>query len=100
VSYSSVTNPLTGAVNPRDNAATTNCGRPALNANASDGIRYLPSPQVEAGPDGCIHVVYSYDPDGNGVGDVIDVFHRRSCNNGASWGPEVRLNDDGTARRI
>jgi WD40 repeat protein len=41
-------------------------------------------------------VVYSYDPDGNGVGDVIDVFHRRSCNNGASWGPEVRLNDDGT----
>ncbi len=91
-SFSFVTNPLTGAVNPYDNTATSSCGRPALNGN----IRYLPSPQIAVSPNGNLHVVYSYDPDGNGTGDVVDVFYRRSTDNGATWGPEVQLNDDGT----
>jgi len=91
-SFSAVTNPLTSAVNPRDAAATGSCSRPALNGR----IRYLPSPQIEVGPDGCLHVVYSYDPDGYGTGDVVNVFYRRSCDSGATWGPEVQLNDDGT----
>ena len=97
VSSAPVTNPLTGAVNPRDATASTNCGRPALGANTGDGIRYFPFPQMVVGPDGCLQVVYSYDPDGNDTGDVIDVFYRRSCDNGASWGTEVRLNDDSTS---
>jgi len=91
-SFSPVTNPLTGAVNPRDATATSTCGRPALNGN----IRYLPSPQIAVGPDGCLHVVYSYDPDGYNNGDVVNVYYRRSCNNGTTWGPEVQLNDDST----
>jgi chitodextrinase len=89
--FAFVTNPLTGATNPRDVQATANCGRPALHGN----IRYLPSPQLVVGPDGCLHVVYSYDPDGYGTGDVVNVYYRRSCDDGTSWGPEVLLNDDG-----
>jgi hypothetical protein len=95
-SFSPVSNPMTGRVNPRDPSATSNCGRPALHANPFDGIRYLPSPQIEVGPDGCLHVVYSYDPDGYAVGDTVDVYYRRSCDNGTTWGTEVQLNDDGT----
>jgi hypothetical protein len=91
-SFSQAANPLTGAVNPRDAVATNGCYRPALNGN----IRYLPSPQLAVGPDGVLHVVYSYDPDGYDTGDVVDVFYRRSTDNGATWGPEIRLNDDGT----
>jgi hypothetical protein len=97
-SFTPVTNPMTGGVNPREVAATTSCGRPALNANIGDGIRYLPSPQFVVGPDGCLHVVYVRDPDGYNVGDVINAYYRRSCDNGATWGPEVLLNTDGTQR--
>lgn len=91
-SFTPLTPPVTGQDNPRDATATANCGRPALNGN----IRYLPSPQLAVGPDGALHVVYSYDPDGFGTGDVIDVFYRRSTDNGATWDPEVRINDDAT----
>jgi len=90
--FSSVASPMAGKVNPRDATATSNCGRPALHGN----IRIIPWPQVAIGPDGVIHVVYSYDPDGYGTGDVIDVFYRRSLDGGASWQPEFRLNDDNT----
>jgi hypothetical protein len=94
LSYTRVTNPLTGAVNPRDATATGNCGRPALNGD----IRYLPSPQIVVDDAGVLHVVYSYDPDGYNTGDVVDVFYRRSIDNGTTWQPEVRLNDDATSR--
>jgi hypothetical protein len=93
-SFSFVTNPLTGAVLPRAAAATSSCGRPALNGN----IRYLPSPQIAVGSDGVVHVVYGYDPDGYNTGDVINVYYRRSTDNGATWGTEVQLNDDATTR--
>ncbi len=92
VSFSRVTNPITDKAIPRDSAATSACGRVALRGN----IRYLPSPQIVVGPDGALHVVYSYDPDGLNTGDVVDVFYRRSTDSGATWGPEVRLNDDAT----
>jgi hypothetical protein len=92
VSFTPVTNPMTGEVNPRDSAATASCGRPALKAN----IRYLPSPQLAVGPNGDLHAVYSYDQDGFNTGDVVDVFYRRSTNDGATWEPEIQLNDDGT----
>jgi hypothetical protein len=93
-SFGAVASPMTGKVNPRDSAATATCGRPALNG----GIRVTPWPQVAVGPDGAVHVVYSYDPDGYDTGDVIDVFYRRSTNGGASWLPEVRLNDDASTK--
>jgi hypothetical protein len=92
-SFSFRTNPLTNAVNPRENADTIGCGRPALNGD----IRYLPSPQIVVGPSGTVHIVYSYDPDGFNVGDVVDVFYRRSTDQAASWGPQVQLNDDTTS---
>jgi|GEM_PF-1635891 len=92
VSFSRVTNPATNAIVPYDVGASSQCGRDALNGR----IRYLPSPQIAVGPDGCLHVVYPRDPDGHGTGDVIDAYYRRSCNNGASWEVERLLNDDGT----
>ncbi len=92
VSYSFVTNPLTDAVNPFASGPTNQCGRPALNGQ----IRYLPSPQVVVSPNGDVHVVYTYDQDGRDVGDVVDVFYRRSSDNGTTWSPEFQLNDDGT----
>ncbi len=92
VTFTRVSNPITDEVIPRDAAATSSCGRVALRGN----IRYLPSPQIVVGPDGVVHVVYSYDPDGLNSGDVVDVFYRRSTDSGATWDPEVRLNDDAT----
>ena len=93
VSFVPVTNPMTGKVNPYESAATnTFCGRPALHGR----VRYLPSPQLAASPNGDLHVVYSYDPDGRDLGDVVNVYYRRSTDQGTTWQPEVQLNDDGT----
>ncbi|MEM7082096.1 MAG: proprotein convertase P-domain-containing protein [Pseudomonadota bacterium] len=90
--FTRVTNPVTGVVNPYASGPTGNCGRPALNGN----IRYLSSPQIAVTPNGDLHAVYTYDPDGRDVGDVIDVYYRRSTDMGATWLPEVRVNDDAT----
>ncbi|MCP4539523.1 MAG: PKD domain-containing protein [Chloroflexi bacterium] len=90
--WSACTNPITGYVTPQDNTATSNCGRQALNGD----VRYLDSPQIVIDQNQNIHVVYSYDPDGNGVGDVINVYYRRSTDQCASWETEIQLNDDGT----
>ncbi|MEM6795772.1 MAG: choice-of-anchor J domain-containing protein, partial [Acidobacteriota bacterium] len=89
VTWNQVTNPVTDAAAPIDPTATANCFRTALNGN----IRYLPSPQIAIGPNGDVHIVYSYDPDGTGP-DTIDVFYRRSTDSGATWLPEIRVNDD------
>lgn len=91
-SWALVTDPMAGKTNPYLNSAQLACGRPALNGN----IRYLPSPQVTVGPDGVLHAVYSYDPDTRGVGDVVNVYYRRSLDGGTTWQPEIMLNDDGT----
>ena len=94
VSYTMATSPAAGKTTPRDASGTGSCGRYALKG----GIRYLPSPQIAVGPDGVLHAVYSYDPDGYNTGDVSDAFYRRSTDSGATWGPEVRLNTDATTR--
>ncbi|HET9229470.1 MAG TPA: sialidase family protein [Thermoanaerobaculia bacterium] len=90
--YNPRTSPLVNGVRPRDATATANCGRTALRGN----IRYFALPQITVDGKGVLHAVYSYDPDGFNTGDVIDVFHRRSINGGATWSPEFRLNDDKT----
>ncbi len=96
--FSPVADPLTNAVSPRSSSASANCGRPALNGN----IRYLAGPQLAAtlppteGANPVIHVVYSYDPDGFNVGDVVNVYYRRSTDNGTSWSTELQLNEVGT----
>ncbi|MFZ1630050.1 MAG: hypothetical protein WAV70_14080, partial [Anaerolineae bacterium] len=92
--FAATANPLTGGINPQASGPTASCGRPALNGN----IRYLPSPQITVSPNGNLHVVYSRDPDSLNTGDVIDVYYRRSTDNGATWGAEVKLNDDATTR--
>jgi len=89
--FQPVTNPISGAVNPRDASATSTCGRPALKGN----IRYLPSPQIEADPQGVLHLVTTYDPDGYNTGDVSDIFYFRSVDQGRSWS-QRKLNDDGS----
>ena len=91
-SWTAVSAPATGKVQPQDSAATGSCGRAALRGN----IRYLPSPQIAVGPDGALHVVYSYDPDTAGSGDTVNVYYRRSTDGGASWenrGPAQRRRD-------
>ncbi len=89
--FSSVANPATGKTVPQNASATSSCGRPALKGN----IRYLPSPTVAVDSVGNLHVVYSYDPDGGGT-DNVSVYYRRSTTGGASWDPEILINDDGT----
>ncbi|MEO7974349.1 MAG: sialidase family protein, partial [Thermoanaerobaculia bacterium] len=84
--------PAVNVVNPRDAAASSTCGRTALNGN----IRYLPSPQIAVGPDLALHIVYTRDPNAQGTGDASNVYYRRSTTFGDSWGPEVQLNDDVT----
>lgn len=91
VSYSPVNPPMTNETNPRDSAATGSCGRPALGGN----IRYLPSPQLAVDGNGHLHAVYSYDPDAFNVGDESNVYYRKSTDGGATWQPEVLINDDG-----
>ena len=100
LTYQPVSDVATTVTRPRDATATATCGQSALNGN----IRYFAFPQIAAAqdpsnpPDGVVlHAVYSYDPDGLDVGDVVDIFYRRSTDRGATWGPEVRLNDDGTS---
>ena len=79
-SFSQVTNP-----DRRHQSAPTRplpaAGRP-LNGN----IRYLPSLQITVSPNGDLHVVYVRDPDGLNVGDVINVYYRRSTDSGAHLG--------------
>ncbi|MEO7795332.1 MAG: hypothetical protein ABIV06_11225, partial [Thermoanaerobaculia bacterium] len=84
--------PAVDVVNPRDAAASSTCGRTALNGN----LRYLPSPQIAVGPDLALHIVYTRDPNAQGTGDASNVYYRRSTTFGDSWGPEVQLNDDVT----
>ncbi|MEM6638283.1 MAG: proprotein convertase P-domain-containing protein [Pseudomonadota bacterium] len=91
-SYTQVTSPLVGGINPADSTATANCGRSALNGN----LRYLASPQIAVTPNGDLHIVYTRDPDGANFGDTIDVYYRRSMDGGDNWLPEVRINDDST----
>lgn len=86
------TSPLVNGVRPRDATATANCGRTSLRGN----IRYFALPQITVDGNGILHAIYGYDPDGFDAGDVVDVFHRRSNNGGATWSAELRLNDDNT----
>lgn len=91
VSYTTLTPATTNKINPRESAATSSCGRPAIKGN----VRLLPSPQIVF-RNGYLHTVYSYDPDGLNTGDVIDVFYRRYNPTTSTWDPEVRINDDAT----
>lgn len=91
-SYALVTSPMVNQTNPREAAAQSFCGRPALKGN----IRYLPNPTLAVDAAGVLHAVYSYDPDATGVGDTSNVYYRRSTDNGATWQPEVKVNDDAT----
>ncbi len=86
-----VANPMTGKTNPRDSAASSSCGRPALGGN----IRYLPSPTIAVDSNNHLHVVYSYDPDAFNSGDESNVYYRKSTDSGATWATEIQINDDG-----
>ncbi|MBP6469975.1 MAG: carboxypeptidase regulatory-like domain-containing protein [Chloroflexi bacterium] len=92
-SFTPITSPITNAVMPRHAGTTCGYNQPGL----LGGIGYYPAPpQITTGSDGVLHMVYAYDPDGYNAGDVVDVFYRRSLDNGTSWEPEIRLNDDVT----
>jgi len=91
--WTPLANPMDNRVNPRDAAATAACERPALKGN----LRHSPFPQLAAGQDGVLHVVYVYDPDGYGEGDIVNVYYRRSTDRGATWEPEIQVNDNTNA---
>lgn len=91
VSYTALTPAMTNKINPRDAAATSSCGRPAIKGN----VRLLPSPQIVF-RNGYLHSVYAYDPDAFGTGDVINVYYRRYNPSTSTWGSEVLINDDAT----
>lgn len=88
--WSPITNPMSNQVSPRDATATDTCTRPALNGN----FRYAPYPQIAVDHNGILHAVYSYDPDGYDAGDVVNVYYRRSLDQGTTWEPEIRVNDN------
>jgi hypothetical protein len=98
--YTQVTSPLVNVVSPRDATATNNCvNAQGVVYNALNGnIRYQAFPQIAVDHNGALHVVYSYDPDGFNTGDVVNVYYRRSTDNGNTWSTELRLNDDATTR--
>lgn len=87
----------TDQLRPEDEQDSMDCGRQALGGH----IRNLSSPQIVVTADGSapagyvIHAVYPYDSDGAGP-DHSNVFYRRSVDAGATWSPEVKLNDDST----
>jgi hypothetical protein len=87
-----VNNPLTLGDSPHDVVASDDCGGPALLGH----IRQFTSPQIVVDRDSNLHVVYSRDPDGVGVGDDANVYYRRSTDQGDNWELEVQLNDDAT----
>ncbi len=88
--WNPLANPMSDEINPRDVTATTNCGRPALNGD----IRYYPYPQIAVDQNGVLHAIYSYDPDGYDYGDIVNIYYRRSTDQGASWKPEIQVNDN------
>ncbi len=88
--WNPIVNPMSDQVNPRNATATTNCSRPALKGN----IRYFPYPQIAVDRNRVLHAVYSYDPDGYPTGDVVNVYYRRSTDQGATWEPEIQVNDN------
>ncbi len=90
--WTPLANPMSDQINPRDATATTYCSRPALKGN----IRYYPYPQIAVDRNRVLHVVYSYDPDGYNYGDVINVYYRRSLNQGVTWETQIRVNDTWT----
>jgi hypothetical protein len=53
----------------------------------------------EGGPQGTLHLVYEKEgvP---GARWVDDIFHRRSVDGGDTWGPPVKLNDDGQPEKL
>ena len=78
---------------PYDEAATSACGRTALNGN----IRITSLPSLAADPvSGALYLVYNYkqaqdSPDDSDVAIVV------SNDRGATWTAPVRINDDATA---
>jgi hypothetical protein len=52
--FTTVTPPMAGKVNPYASSPTSGCGRPALNGS----VRILPSPQITVTPNGDLHAVY------------------------------------------
>ena len=89
--YTLIAPPMTNRVNPRDSAATTSCGRPALAGN----IRNLPSPQIFFRGN-FLHAVYSYDPNAFATGDASDIFFPPLQRRVVDVEAEVKINDDTT----
>ena len=87
-----VNSPLILGSSPHDLAATAACPGPALNGH----LKYYAFSQIVVDSDSNLHVVYARDPDGVDVGDVVNVYYRRSTDQGINWGPEIQLNDDAT----
>jgi len=92
VTWSPTAFPLAGAIPPQDPTSTLRCNRTALTSD----IFIKTAPQIAIDSTGRLHIVYMRDPDGLNVGDTSDIFYRRSSNEGLTWDPEVRINDDAT----
>jgi hypothetical protein len=84
------TNPISSRIYPRDQSATTSCGRPALKGR----INHPVLPQIAVDQDSNLHIVYTYDQDGADYGDASDIFYRRSMDQGLTWDYQVQINTD------
>ncbi len=90
VSFGALTHPF-GAAQGNDQIAT-----PLPNEN----FRTNPFPNVETDPTraGNVYVVAADDDDTPTAADASNIFFARSTDYGATWGPRIRLNDDGLDR--
>jgi hypothetical protein len=87
--FAKLPDPMPPFAAARNEQATAACGRPALTGN----IRYLDFPSLAIGPDGAIHLLYSKHGDGD---DDANVVYVKSTDEGQTWSPPKRVNDDTT----
>jgi hypothetical protein len=66
---------------------------PPVRVNDDSTIRYRGGAQVIKSPDGKIHVVWTDGRAGDGT-EYMDIYYATSLNGGASFGSNIRVNDD------
>ena len=84
-SFALVTNPMSEQVVPGDSDDDSHLRRPGAQRQHT----LLGLPQIAVDPDAALHAVYSYDPDGAGVGDVVNSYYRRSSTGSAGCDPPI-----------
>lgn len=66
--------------------------------NESFRVNAFPTIETDPTRPHHVYVVFPDDDDTPAAADQANIFFARSTNNGATWGPRIKLNDDGLTR--